>query len=180
MLRTLQVCTRASKLSARVELAWSIGFAFIPLFIVAMVVVYSRPLADMPFEVFDVIGRGELMVYAAIVCGATLYALRHNIEGPLPEVIRQRSTPLGTLTTLTVSCMAIALSSYVVRRMGDIHHIPLNEFLVNLLSVLVLTFSISISYVVLSLKHALNSGAAPASHEQTEDFSKAWEAERNA
>jgi hypothetical protein len=140
-----------------------------------MIVVFTENIAGMLKQVFAVLGRGELMVYAASVCGATLYALRHSIDGPLPEGIKHRVTPLGTLSTVTAVCMVVALISYLVRRMGDLYNIAVNEYLLNTLSILALLFSVLVAYVVFSLKFSLDSGAARASYEQTEDFKTQWE-----
>lgn len=180
ILKTLAVCPDVSKRKARTELLWTVGFALVVLPIVLVIVLFSRPLHELPTQIFEVIGRGELMVYAATVCGTALYSLRHGIDGPIPDALRSRITPIGTLSVTISLLLGIALLSYVVRRMGDINHIQLNENLLNYSSVIVLILSLIFSYVVLSLKFALSSGAAPASHEQTEDFGKKWEAERDS
>lgn len=156
------------------------GFAFLAIPVVLVVVMFTRSLWELPNQILGVIGRGEMMIYAASVCGTALYSLRHGIKGPLPEALKARVTPIGTLTTFTAILLFFAVASYVVRRMGDINQIPINEGLLNTVSVLVLAASLIVTYVVLSLKFALSSGYAPASHEQIEDFRKRWEAERNA
>ena len=180
ILKTLAVCPKASKKNARTELYWTVGFALLAVPIVLVIVLFTQPVETIPRHIFEVVGRGELMVYAAAVCGAALYNMRHGIDGPLPEALQSRVTPLGTLAVCTAMLLALALISYVVRRMGDINHTHLNENLLNVVSVLVLAASLVFAYVILSLKFALNSGAAIASHEQTEDFQKQWEADRDA
>lgn len=81
---------------------------------------------------------------------------------------------------VTSLLLAMAVISYVVRRMADINNTSLNENLLNVVSVLGLITSLALAYVVLALKFSLKSGAAPASHEQTDSFGKKWEAERGA
>ena len=81
VLRTLSVCTSISKKSARTELYWTVGFALLAVPIVLVIVLFTRPVAELPTQIFEVVGRGELMIYAATVCGAALYSLRHGIEG---------------------------------------------------------------------------------------------------
>ena len=180
VLKTLSVCPVVSRRNARIELMWTVGFALIVVPIVIMIVLFSRPINEMPGQVFDVIGRGEIMIYAASVCGAALYSIRHGFEGPIPESLRSKVTPLGTLTVCITILLALALGSYVVRRMGDINHIDINHDMLNVSSVIVLFLSLTFAYVVLSLKFALRSGAVPASHEQTINFGKKWEEERDA
>jgi hypothetical protein len=140
----------------------------------------SKPMDSLPSEIFLLLGRGELMVYAASVCGAVLYTLRHNLDGPLPESIKQHATSVGTLTSSSIICMFVILSAYLIRRLSDMHHFPLNERTMNVVSIISLLFSVVVAYVVYSLKYSMNSGSAVASHEQTEDFGKKWEAERDA
>lgn len=180
VLKTLQVCTKKSRESARTELFWNIGFAFVPVVIVAMIVVLSKPLAEAPSQVFSTVGRGELMVYAASVCGAVLYSLRYNIKGPLPELVQAKATPIGTLSTLTGLCMFVALSSYLVRRMSDIHKLALNENLLTGASLIVLVLAVVIAYVVFALKHSLEGGAADAAREGDTSFAAKWERSKNA
>lgn len=179
ILRTLAVCTGVSRKNARTELYWTVGFALLAVPIVLVIVLFTRPLSELPAQVFEVIGRGELMIYAATVCGAALYSLRHGIDS-VPEAIKNRITPIGTLTVGTSLLLAVAVISYVVRRMADINHTSLNENLLNIVSFVVLITSLVFAYVVLALKFSLHSGAAIASHEQTDSFGKQWEAERGA
>jgi len=180
IVKTLTVCPKVSRKHAQTELLWTVGFALLAVPVVLMIVLLTRPIEELPGQVLEVVGRGELMIYAASVCGAALYSLRHSIEGPIPDALKSRVTPKGTLSVATSLLLIIALLSYVVRRMSDINHTGLNENLLNVVSVVVLLLSLLFAYVVLSLKFALISGAGPASHEQTDDFSKAWEAERDA
>lgn len=180
ILKTLTVCPMVSKEQARTELLWTVGFALLAVPVVLVIVLFTRPIGEIPSQIIQVVGRGELMIYAASVCGSALYSLRHGIEGPIPEVQKDRVTPIGTLSVGTAVLLIVALLSYVVRRMGDINRIVLNEDLLNWVSVIVLLASLLFAYVVFSLKFALTSGAAPASREQTTNFADAWEAERDA
>ena len=179
LLKTLDVCTNASKRSARTELYWTVGFALLAVPIVLFIVLFTRPPAEIPAQIFEVIGRGELMVYAATVCGTALYSLRHGIDA-IPSAIKSRITPKGTLSVVISLLLAIAVISYVVRRMADINKMSLNEGLLNAVSFFVLAASLTLAYIVLSLKYALQSGAATASHEQTADFGVEWEAQRES
>lgn len=120
------------------------------------------------------------MIYAAAICGNGLYSLRNSIDESLPEAFKQSVTPIGTLSVITSLLLGVAIILYVVRRMSDINHIFINENLIKFMSLVVLFLSLLVVYVILSLKFALNSGAAPASHEQTADFKKQWDAERDA
>lgn len=180
ILRSLQVCTRESRRKALTELWWYIGISFVPLLIVILAAALSKPIEELPSEIFLLLGRGELMVYAASVCGAVLYTLRHNLDGALPDSIRQQATSVGTLTSSSIICMFVILSAYLIRRLSDMHHFPLNERTMNVISILSLIFSVIVAYVVYSLKYSMSSGSTIASHEQVEDFRKKWEAERDA
>jgi hypothetical protein len=180
ILRSLRVCTRESRRKAITELWWYIGIAFVPLLIVILAAALSKPIGALPSEIFTMLGRGELMVYAASVCGAILYTLRHNFDGPIPDAIKQQVTSIGALTTSSGICMFFILCSYLIRRLSDMHQFPLNENAMNLISIICLLFSVIVAYVVYSLKYSMSSGAAIASHEQTEDFKNMWEAARDA
>ena len=140
ILRSLQVCTRESRRKALTELWWYIGIAFVPLLIVILAAVLSKPIDDLPSEIFTMLGRGELMVYAASVCGAILFTLRHNFDGPIPDAIKQQVTSIGALTTSSGICMFLILCSYLIRRLSDMHRFPLNENAMNLISILCLPF----------------------------------------
>ena len=178
LLKTLAVCTAEARKHARIELYWTVGFALLAVPIVILIVLLCRPLAEIPEQILDVVGRGEIMVYAATVCGAALYSVRHGIDGPVPDALKARVTPIGTLTSWTAILLTVAVITYVVRRMGDLFKLPINDALLNLLSIGVLGASLLLAYIILSLKFALNSGAAPASHEQTKGFSELWESQR--
>ena len=180
ILKTLVVCPEISKQHARIELLWTVGFAFVAIPIVFIITLYTRPLQQVPAQLFDVASRGELMVYAMTVCGLALYNIRHNISETIPDALKQSVTERGTLTVWISLILAVAIISYVVRRIGDINNVQINENLLNAASIVVLIASLTFAYVVLSLKFALNSGAVSASHEQTADFAKTWEAERDA
>jgi hypothetical protein len=73
--------------------------------------------------------------------------------------------------------MAIAMAAYVVRRMGDLHNIKLNDGLLYGVSWVLLISSIIVAYVVFALKHSLSSGFSVASREQTGDFGAKWRQE---
>lgn len=180
LFRSLDVCTRHAKANARVELGWFVGFAMIPLFIVLIAIVFSRPFSEAPRAIFEVVGRGEMMIYATSVCGATLYSLRHSLSDTLPEVIRLRATPLGTLATMSWLCLLVAICAYLVRRLGELNGFRVNDGILTWSSMFVLIFAVLIAYITFSLKHSLNSGATIASREQTEDFAKEWDRERDA
>lgn len=174
VVRTLAVCTRESKRDARVELTWQIGFALLSVFVVGLIVLLTQPPQEFFSRIYPLISRGELMVYAASLCGATLYVLRHHIKAPIPDVLIGRITPVGNLTVWTGILMLVAVCSYIVRKMSDLHHISMNDNLLYILSWAVLAASLVISYVVFSLKHSLTSGYSTASREQTQDFSSQW------
>ena len=180
IIRTLGVCTREAKRKARTELSWNISFALIPLGVVALIVVMSQPLPQGFGQIFSVIGRGELMVYAASICGAALYSLRHAFDGPIPEVIKDDVTPVGTLQTVVWICVSLAMAGYIIRKASDLHSFPLNVWVVNWSSAILLALAILVAYVTFSLKYALASGATVVSREQTVDFGKTWERERDA
>lgn len=180
ILRTLQVSTRKSRENARAELFWNIGFAFIPVVVVVLIVVLSKPIGEAPAQVLSTVGRGELMVYAASVCGAILYTLRHSLNGPLPDAVTTRTTSVGTLSTLTVICMFVAISSYLVRRMSDIHHLALNEPLLTWSSLIVLILSVMIAYVVFSLKYSLVDGGVEVAREADTAFAAKWDRSKDA
>jgi hypothetical protein len=180
ILKSLQVCTRDSRMKAITELWWYIGIAFLPLPIVILAAALSNPIDELPLEITKMLGRGELMVYAASVCGAILYTLRHNFDGPIPESIKQKTTSLGTLTTISSICMFIILASYLIRRLSDMHSFPLNESAINSVSITALVFSVIVAYVVYSLKYSMSSGVSVAFQEQTDDFKDKWAAIRDA
>lgn len=180
LLKTLSVCPKVSKKHARTELFWTVGFALVAVPIVILITLLTKPVNELAAQLFDVASRGELAVYAMTVCGLALYNLRHNFDGPVPDALKQRVTERGTLTVWISIILGVSMIFYVVRRMGDINNIQINANLLNAVSIVVLVASLTFAYVVLSLKFALNSGAVPASHEQTADFGKAWEAERDS
>lgn len=180
LLRTLDVCTRQAKSDARTELGWLVGFAIIPLIIVLFAVFFTRPFSEAPHALFEIAGRGEMMVYAASVCGAALYSLNHAFSDELPENIKQQVTPLKTLGIISWACLVIAICAYLVRRLGELNNFPVNEGILTWSSILVLIFSVVIAYITFSLKHSLQSGFTTASREQTKDFAKEWNRDRDA
>lgn len=169
------MCPPSAREKARVELVWNIGLAFLPVVLVVVIVIFSMPLLDIVPQVINVIGRGELMIYAAALCGSVIYALQHNFDADIPDALKPYVTPLRTLTTVTGVFMFLAMTAYVVRRFSDVHHTPLNVGLLTWASVALLVLSVVIAYVVFSLKFSLASGAAPAARQQTKNFAKEWE-----
>ena len=180
LFRSLDVCTRRAKSDARIELGWLVGFAIIPLILVLFAVFFTRPLGEAPSALFDIAGRGEMMIYAASVCGAALYSLNYTIADPLPDYIQQRVTSLKTLTIISWICLFIAIFAYLVRRLGELNNFSVNEGILTWSSIVVLIFAVLIAYITFALKHSLQSGSTTASREQTEDFSAEWNRERDS